>query len=86
VPVADFTIYVLLMDPGESCLMGGSGTLLLDRQASISAQQFATVGTTARIDTAAQHTLCDPFARNRHPQRMSGRMSSEVKATAEPEL
>jgi len=58
VPVADFTIHVLLMDPGESCLAGGNGTLLLDRQASISAQQFATVGTTARIDTAGQHTLC----------------------------
>ncbi|MFL7794314.1 MAG: NBR1-Ig-like domain-containing protein [Anaerolineae bacterium] len=58
VPVADFTIHVLLMDPGESCLEGGSGTLLLDRQASIAAQQFATVGTTARIDTAGQHTLC----------------------------
>jgi hypothetical protein len=58
VPVANFTIHVLLMDPGESCLGGGSGTLLLDRQASIAAQQFATVGTTARIDTAGQHTLC----------------------------
>jgi hypothetical protein len=58
VPVANFTIHVLLMDPGESCLEGGSGTLFLDRQASIAAQQFATVGTTARIDTAGQHTLC----------------------------
>jgi hypothetical protein len=58
VPVSDFTIHVLLMDPGESCLAGGSGTLLLDRQASISAQQFATVGTTANVDTAGQHTLC----------------------------
>jgi len=58
VPVADFTIHVLLMDPGESCLGGGSGTLVLNRQASIAAQQFATVGTTARIDTAGQHTLC----------------------------
>jgi hypothetical protein len=58
VPVADFTIHVLLMDPGESCFEGGSGTLLLDRQASIAAQQFATVGTTARIDTVGQHTLC----------------------------
>jgi hypothetical protein len=58
VPVSDFTIHVLLMDPGESCLAGGSGTILLDRQASIAAQQFATVGTTAHIDTAGQHTLC----------------------------
>ncbi|MBN1977355.1 MAG: hypothetical protein JW918_08135 [Anaerolineae bacterium] len=58
VPVANFTVHVLLMDPGESCLGGGSGTLLLDRQASIAAQQFATVGATARIDAAGQHTLC----------------------------
>jgi hypothetical protein len=58
VPVNDFTIHVLLMDPGESCFGGGSGTILLDRQASIAAQQFATVGTTAHIDTAGQHTLC----------------------------
>jgi len=58
VPVSDFTIHVLLMDPGESCFGGGSGTILLDRQASIAAQQFATVGTTAHIDTAGQHTLC----------------------------
>jgi hypothetical protein len=58
VPVSDFTIHVLLMDPGESCLGGGSGILLLDRQASIAAQQFATVGMTTHIGTAGQHTLC----------------------------
>jgi signal recognition particle subunit SRP54 len=28
----------------------------------------------------ALESLCDPFARNRHPQRVSGRMSREVKA------
>lgn len=58
VPVSDFTIHVLLMDPGESCLEGGSGTIVLNQQASIAAQQFATVGTMTHIDTAGQHTLC----------------------------
>jgi hypothetical protein len=79
------------MGPGDSCLSGAPGTLLLDRQASIAAQQFATVGTTARIDTAGQHTLClriDPQndVKELHEDDNMTELTTSVAAAQQPDF